>query len=89
VIVLVLIAGSFIMIGLGVIGLYVSRIYEEVKGRPRYVVRDETGRRVPERAGAARQRVPSPLDEARRGFSALARNREPFRSVTRAAASPG
>src|SRR5262245_13815188 len=39
VIVLVLVVGSFIMIGLGVIGLYVSRIYEEVKGRPRYVIR--------------------------------------------------
>ncbi|MSR61973.1 MAG: glycosyltransferase [Planctomycetes bacterium] len=47
VIVLVLIVGSCIMIGLGVIGLYLSRIYEEVKGRPRYVVRDQTGPRVP------------------------------------------
>jgi dolichol-phosphate mannosyltransferase len=44
VIVLVLVVGSMIMIGLGVIGLYVSRIYEEVKGRPRYVVRDEIDR---------------------------------------------
>ncbi len=41
VIVLVLVVGSMIMIGLGVIGLYVSRIYEEVKGRPRYVVAEE------------------------------------------------
>jgi len=41
VIVLVLVVGSMIMIGLGVIGLYVSRIYEEVKGRPRYVIADE------------------------------------------------
>jgi glycosyltransferase involved in cell wall biosynthesis len=41
VIVLVLMTGSFVLIGLGVIGLYVSRIYEEVKGRPRYVVREE------------------------------------------------
>lgn len=38
VILLVLIVGSLLMIGLGVIGLYVSRIYDEVKGRPRYVV---------------------------------------------------
>jgi hypothetical protein len=38
VILLVLITGSTIMIGLGVIGLYVSRIYDEVKGRPRYVI---------------------------------------------------
>ena len=43
VIVLVLMVGSMIMIGLGVIGLYVSRIYEEVKGRPRYVITEETG----------------------------------------------
>ncbi len=38
VILLVLIVGSATMIGLGVIGVYVSRIYNEVKGRPRYVV---------------------------------------------------
>ena len=43
VIVLVLMTGSCVMIGLGVIGLYVSRIYEEVKGRPRTVVRDSLG----------------------------------------------
>jgi glycosyltransferase involved in cell wall biosynthesis len=44
VIVLVLLVGSLVLLGLGVIGLYVSRIYEEVKGRPRYVVRDRVGR---------------------------------------------
>ncbi len=44
VIVLVLMVGSLILIGLGVIGLYVARIYDEVKGRPRYVVRDRTER---------------------------------------------
>lgn len=42
VIVLVLMVGSLILIGLGVIGLYVARIYEEVKGRPRYVVREQS-----------------------------------------------
>lgn len=40
VIVLVLMVGSLILIALGVIGLYVARIYDEVKGRPRYVIRD-------------------------------------------------
>jgi glycosyltransferase involved in cell wall biosynthesis len=39
VILLLLITGSAIMIGLGIIGTYVSRIYNEVKGRPRYLVR--------------------------------------------------
>jgi glycosyltransferase involved in cell wall biosynthesis len=40
VILLQLIIGGFLMISLGVIGTYIARIYEEVKGRPRYVVRE-------------------------------------------------
>jgi dolichol-phosphate mannosyltransferase len=44
VILLILIVGSFLMIGLGVIGLYVSRIYDEVKARPRYVIADRLPR---------------------------------------------
>ncbi len=47
VILLVLIVGSMLMIGLGVIGLYVSRIYDEVKGRPRYVVAERLPRPKP------------------------------------------
>lgn len=43
VIVLVLLVGSLILIALGVIGLYVARIYDEVKGRPRYVVQGQIG----------------------------------------------
>lgn len=43
VIVLVLMVGSLILIALGVIGLYVARIYDEVKGRPRYVIQGELG----------------------------------------------
>jgi len=43
VIVLVLLVGSLILIGMGVIGLYVARIYDEVKGRPRYVIREQAG----------------------------------------------
>jgi hypothetical protein len=38
VILLELIIGSFLMISLGIIGEYLARIYEEVKGRPRYLV---------------------------------------------------
>lgn len=38
VILLLLFIGSVIMISLGIIGYYISRIYEEVKGRPRYII---------------------------------------------------
>ncbi|QLE57814.1 glycosyltransferase family 2 protein [Nostoc sp. TCL26-01] len=38
VILLLLIIGSLIMISLGIIGLYLARIYEEVKCRPRYII---------------------------------------------------
>ncbi len=41
VIVLQLFIGSMVMIGLGILGIYISRIYDEVKGRPRYVIADE------------------------------------------------
>jgi polyisoprenyl-phosphate glycosyltransferase len=40
VILLELIIGSLLMISLGIIGEYLARIYEEVKGRPRYLVRE-------------------------------------------------
>lgn len=38
VILLVLIIGGFIMLSLGIIGHYIARIYEEVKGRPKYII---------------------------------------------------
>jgi glycosyltransferase involved in cell wall biosynthesis len=38
VILLLLFIGSLLMISLGIIGQYLARIYEEVKGRPRYVI---------------------------------------------------
>lgn len=40
VILLLLITGSVIMISLGIIGYYLARIYEEIKGRPRSIVRE-------------------------------------------------
>ncbi len=39
----VLFTGSLVMIGLGIIGQYLARIYEEVKMRPHYVVREQLG----------------------------------------------
>ena len=38
--------GSIIMISLGIIGFYISQIYEEVKNRPRYIVASECGKKV-------------------------------------------
>ena len=38
VILLILIIGGMIMLSLGIIGHYIARIYEEVKGRPRYII---------------------------------------------------
>lgn len=38
VILLLLITGSLIMVSLGIIGYYLARIYEEIKGRPRSIV---------------------------------------------------
>lgn len=38
VILLILIIGGFIMLSLGIIGHYIARIYEEVKGRPKYII---------------------------------------------------
>lgn len=37
VILLILIVGAVITLALGILGLYVSRLFEEVKGRPRYI----------------------------------------------------
>ena len=34
--------GSIIMISLGIIGYYLSKIYEELKGRPRYIISKKT-----------------------------------------------
>ncbi len=43
VILLILIIGSIIMISLGIIGYYIAKIYEEVKGRPRYLIAKRIG----------------------------------------------
>lgn len=38
VILLILIIGGFIMLSLGILGHYLARIYEEVKGRPKFII---------------------------------------------------
>ncbi len=43
VIILLLFIGSLIMISLGIIGYYIARIYDEVKGRPRYIIEEYRG----------------------------------------------
>jgi glycosyltransferase involved in cell wall biosynthesis len=58
VILLLLVLGTFILLGLGVIGEYLARIHEEVRGRPRYLVQDRSAQpaSVPEQ-WVAEQRV--------------------------------
>lgn len=46
VILLLLLIGSILMISLGIIGYYISKIYEEVKGRPRYLIARKLDSRV-------------------------------------------
>ncbi len=42
VILLLLLIGGSLMVALGIIGYYIARIYEEVKGRPRYIISKKT-----------------------------------------------
>lgn len=46
VILLLLFIGSVLMVSLGLIGLYLSRIYDEIKARPQYFIKDEVTRKV-------------------------------------------
>jgi glycosyltransferase involved in cell wall biosynthesis len=46
VILLLLVMGTFVLIGLGIIGEYLARIHEEVRARPRYLVQDRSHRRA-------------------------------------------
>ena len=43
VILLLLFTGSVIMLSLGVIAYYIGKMYEELKGRPRYIIAEECG----------------------------------------------
>lgn len=57
VILLILIIGGFIMLSMGVIGHYIARIYEEVKGRPKYIISKITDNVQDSVLGAWRKRV--------------------------------
>ena len=46
VIIIQLFVGSVIMISLGLIGHYIARIYEEIKGRPRYIISRSCGESI-------------------------------------------
>ncbi len=56
VILLILIIGGFIMLSLGIIGHYIARIYEEVKGRPKYIISSVTDNVQGEVIGAWKRR---------------------------------
>lgn len=43
VILIQLFSSSIVMISLGIIGYYIAKIYEEIKGRPRYIIADTCG----------------------------------------------
>jgi hypothetical protein len=74
VILLLLVMGTFILLGLGVIGEYLARIHEEVRARPRYLVQDRTGTPV---TRAAVETVPEQWTAAgvdRAGYERRSRN---------------
>jgi dolichol-phosphate mannosyltransferase len=53
VILLLLLVGSLLMVSLGVIGLYIARIYDEIKHRPHYIVASESKTVPAEQKGRA------------------------------------
>ncbi len=58
VILLELLIGGCVLLSLGLLGVYIARIFSEVKGRPRYIVSDTAGPDRPDRQpdGDTRQR---------------------------------
>jgi dolichol-phosphate mannosyltransferase len=42
---ILLLLGGGVLVGLGVVGFYLGRVYDEVKARPRYVVSRTCGKK--------------------------------------------
>ena len=59
VILLLLMIGSLLMISLGLIGLYLARIYDEVKARPRFVISETVGFTAGQSPNSNKQAVPA------------------------------
>ncbi len=75
VILLLIIVGALLMIGLGIIGAYIAKIYEEVKRRPGFIVHQQTPS-VDLHQGRDRDRTVRPLVAAQI-------DAEPIREVAR------
>jgi polyisoprenyl-phosphate glycosyltransferase len=60
VILLQLLIGGGIMISLGLIGIYIARIFTEVKGRPRYIISESTFPDQPAEPGRAGEKQAEP-----------------------------
>ena len=43
IVITVLLLGGFNLVSVGILGMYVSRIYDEVKARPRFIVSERLG----------------------------------------------
>ena len=72
-----LLLGSFIMISLGIVGEYIAKIYEEIKGRPHYLVASTCGfDHTATRHGQELNQKPSPSSMECEGFKGAGRHQK-------------